>query len=172
MNIIIHLVYLILPLLLAYLHFRVKKQHDGANCWELTHQYFMFFNVVLKGFPIAIGMIFFGKESAEFNGWAYSPLFIEYGIAVFSLACLGIFALFIKGSFRSAASLGFAIFLLLAAISHLLQLGQGDGGHLPNINALITFDFISAALLIFLSLKRLCPKNCCPKKAEPKKAEQ
>lgn len=145
--IIVNLSYLILPFGFARLHFQLSR--GKFELAKLNFMYFLFFNVFLKGVPIALSALVRGHFMAETNGWAFSPIYAQYGISIGAIGLLGLFAIFIRGTFRLAAALAYALFSLFAAITHIVQVAQGVPLRSHNSTTLIFFDLLTALMLFF-----------------------
>lgn len=144
---IMNVLYLLLPFSFAAVHNKVNKH--TTPFLRLSFIYFLLIDVCLKGIPIGAAAIVKGQAMALENNWSFSPIYAEYGIAVATMGLMGLFAVFIRGSFRMAVGLTFALFLLFSAISHIIQLTQGVSFVSHNVALLITFDFITAIILLY-----------------------
>ncbi len=143
----INIAYIVLPFCLATLHSQMRKKN--YNVVQLHFVYFLFFNVFLKAVPIGISAIAWGNNMALENGWQFNPIFAQYGICIATMGLMGFFSVFIRGGFRVATGLMFALFSLFAATLHIIQLVQGTQLVSHNPIILITFDFITAIILFY-----------------------
>jgi len=111
-------VLIILPFLLGYIHAGSKK---GFQSTVLYYRYFVFINVVFSALFVAGRMFLAGPEAAAISGWAYSPVFQLYGIALLSMALMGLFTVLKQERIMLAPAICWSIFLMLSSISHLYQ---------------------------------------------------
>ena len=111
-------VLVILPFLLAYIHVGAKK---GMHITVKYYRYFAFFNVVLSAIFVASRMFLVGPKAAAISGWAYSPIFHLYGIALLSIALMALVTLFRNERMMLAPAICWTFFLVLSSVSHLLQ---------------------------------------------------
>lgn len=149
MFLIISILYLILPFCFAAVHNKINKQN--LPFIRLAFTYFLLFNVFLKALPVAIAAVFHGQEMAIENGWCFSPMYAQYGIAIGSMGLMGLVALFIRGTFRLAVGTTFGLFLLLSALTHIVQVAHGFEFVTPDIVTLITSNLMTAILLFYFS---------------------
>lgn len=147
--IIINILYIVLPFGFAAIHNKINKQHIPFV--RLTFAYFLLFDVFLKAMPVAIAAIFQGNAMAIENGWAFSPMYAQYGVAIGAMGLMGLVALFIRGIFRVAVGFTFALFLLFSAIAHIIQVVHGFEFVTPDIATLIASNLITAILLFYFS---------------------
>jgi len=145
--IIVNIAYVVLPFCFAMLHYKLSTQK--FNLTRLSFVYFLFFNVFLKAVPIGISAVSLGHSMASENGWVFSPMFAQYGITIGTMGLMGVFAVFIKGGFRLATALMFALFSIFAGTLHIVQMAQGVPLTSHNPIVLIIFDFITAITLLY-----------------------
>jgi len=108
-----------LPFVLGYIHAGSKQ---GFQSTVLYYRYFVFFNMVFSAIFVAGRMFMVGPEAAAISGWAYSPVFHLYGVALLSMALMGLFTVFKPDRIMLAPAMCWSIFLILSSISHLYQI--------------------------------------------------
>jgi uncharacterized membrane protein YjjP (DUF1212 family) len=151
--IILNILYLVLPFLVAWIHCKTNKPCK-TSYFNLSFAYFVFINIFLKGVPIGFAAITLGQEMALENGWAFSPMYAQYGVAIGTMGIMGLFATFISGGFRVAVSMTFALFLIFAAVSHITQAAMGVQFVSHNVVVLIISDLATAILLFYFLLNK------------------
>lgn len=151
--IILNIAYVLLPFVFAWAHCKANK-HNRTSYFKLSFTYFVFINIFLKGVPIGFAAITLGREMAVENGWAFSPMYAQYGIAIGTMGLMGLFATFIEGGFRIAVSLTFALFMIFAAVSHIAQSAMGINFTSHNVMVLIISDLTTAILLLYFLLNK------------------
>lgn len=116
---IVCVVLLLLPALLAYIHTSANKRIPSLL---IHYRYFMAFNMVFSGMFVATRVMVNGHNAAAVSGWAYSPLFNLYGVAILSMSLLALFTIFSRKSIVLAPALLWSIFLTLSSITQLIQI--------------------------------------------------
>ena len=112
------IVLLLLPFVLGYIQRGSKK---GIHVVVTYYRYFVFINVILSAIFVSSRMFFYGPEAAAISGWTYSPIFHLYGIALLSMALMGLFTVFKDGRIMLAPAMCWSYFLVLSSISHVYQ---------------------------------------------------
>ena len=141
--------YFIIPLVLAVIHWQLKKHEKSI--FQYTFFYFYIINVILKSLPIAATMLFQGKYVAEVNNWAYCPIFTQFGLAMLSMSIISFIGIFFNNKIRLFCAAPFLTFLTLAATSHLFQLKTPECQNcFHTMQGLIIFDYLTA-IIVFLT---------------------
>ena len=116
--------------ILAAIHLAVRGRcPTRSEVVEVLLTYSLVFQVGVIGFVFGfIPHVFFADATAKAIGWAPgSPFQFEVGIHDGAWGVLGFLCLWFKGGFRVATGLGWALFMLGAALGHLYQtFAQGD----------------------------------------------
>lgn len=119
---IVCLVLLLLPFLLGYIHQGVTKR---VPAMILYYRYFMLCNMVLAGLFVSARMFFDGQTAAQTSGWAFSPLYHLYAIAVLSMVVLALVTLFSRKSIMLAPAILWSAFLLLSVVANAFEIARG-----------------------------------------------
>lgn len=142
----------------VYLHYYLSKvPRSRARLIDLHYVYSLVFQVGLIGLLFGfIPHVLFSDITAERIGWqAGSPFQIEVGIHDGVWGLLGFLCIRFKGGFRAATAIGWALFMLGAAIGHVVDLVKT--GNTEEYNFLMIFvDFFVAfnlSVLTYLSYK-------------------
>lgn len=109
---------LVLPFLLAYIQNGSRK---GIQVTISYYRYFAFFNVILSAIFVGGRIFFEGRSAGAVSGWAFSPIFYSYALALFSIALTGLFTVFCNGRIMLAASMCWSYFLVLSSALHVFQ---------------------------------------------------
>ncbi len=142
------------PFFFAVIHNEFYNR-SKAKCrflW-LSSSYFIAINVVSKALFLGVVRIFWGRFSASFEHFSYSPIFSEYGVLMVSIGIFGFMALFSRSIFRIAPSVLFGVFLLLASVTHWFQLESHILLAQSRHYLLIIFDLLTAIVLFYHSWK-------------------
>ena len=140
--------FLITPFILGYIH--------KSRATQVFYRYFIITNIIITALIIASRNIINGPHSAAVSGWAYSPMFQQYGIAVLAIALFALVNLFKKNELQLAAPMLWIIFLILATILHIHEIMAGEIKNLTIIWAHIGYNIASCIILsVFIhKLKR------------------
>ncbi len=142
-------VLLVLPFLLGYIQ---RGSRKGISVTITYFRYFVFINVIFSALFVAGRMFFVGPEAAAISGWTYSPIFHLYGIAVASMALMGLFTLFKRDRIMLASAICWTYFLVLSSISHLYQVYTHQIKDVNIILVHVGFNvLVVLILLIFMS---------------------
>jgi hypothetical protein len=139
------ILFLIIPFIAGYLH--------KPNASVIYFRYFVAFNIIITALIIASRNIIHGPHSAAVSGWAYSPMFQQYGMAMLSIALFALLNLFKKSQLQLAAPTLWVIFLLLATILHIHEIMAGEIKNLAIIWAHIGYNIASCIILSIFILK-------------------
>lgn len=140
-------IFVILPFILGPLLAK-NYQRDGLI---MTIDAFVLMNIVINGIVFVVWPAIFNPHYiANQYQWAYSPLFVEYGMTVFAIAFICFISIFCKANFKMAAIFAYAIFVLGAAVSHLDELYSKHLPHTDRILTLICYDFLVGLILLCL----------------------
>ena len=116
---IVCLVLLGLPFMLGYIHLGANKKTPALIIY---YRYFMTFNMILAGFFVTGRLLFDGRHAAQISGWAYSPLFHLYAIAILSMVLLGLLTVYSRKIIMLAPAICWSAFLLLSMIFHVYNI--------------------------------------------------
>jgi hypothetical protein len=122
--------------------------------------YFLLFGTGLGFFYSGIMHIFFGSMVAQFIGWPDSPFQTEVGFASFGFAVVAFLSF--RGSFglRLAAVVGPSVFLLGAAVVHIMQMVTAGNFTAGNAGIAFLADLIGPGLgyvLLWLRYRAVRP---------------
>lgn len=118
------LVYIFLPLLLGWIHVSVKKLTRSEKI-ELFLIYYLAIGVGFQGLISGYLHLFHSEFVSMYFGWPDTPFISQVGMASLGYAVLGIGSIWMRGHWRTAAGIGFGVFLWLASIGHLTTYGSG-----------------------------------------------
>jgi len=153
--------YFIIPLILAPIHWQLKKRRKSI--FQYIFFYLLIFCVILKALPIAATMLFQGKYVAQVNNWAYCPIYTQFGLAMLSMGIAAIIGIFFNNKMRLMSAAPFLIFLAVAAISHLFQLQQPECQQcFHTMRGLIVFDLLTVVFIVLsgiFALRSECRAN-------------
>jgi len=137
-------VLVILPFLLGYIHTGSKS---GFHVTRIYYRYFAFINIVVSAFFVAGRMFLVGPKAAAISGWAYSPVFHLYGIALLSIGLMGLWALFKQDRMMIVPAVCWSIFLVLSSVSHLYQV---DMHQIKDVSIILVHVAYNLAVAIVL----------------------
>lgn len=102
---------------------RVRKGHSRRGHFaEAGIAFYCLFAISLTFFTNFVMHVFFGPVAASYIGWAQSPFQAEVGWASLGFAAVGLLGYREGFEMRLAAVLGPGLFLLGAAIGHIVQM--------------------------------------------------
>ncbi len=133
-----------LPFLLGYIHVGSKKNFRSTIIY---YRYFAFINIVLSAFFVAGRMFMVGPEAAAISGWAYSPVFHLYGIALLSVALMGLLTLFKRERIMVAPAMCWSIFLVISSMAHLYQINLHEIKDVNIILVHVVYNFVVTIIL-------------------------
>jgi hypothetical protein len=99
-----------------------KRPVTGARVVEVLLLYLLVIFVGVGGLVGFLGHTFKAREIALKIGWQPSPFQFEVAVANLSFGVLGVLCLWLRGGFRTATGIGYAIFLLGCAYGHLKEM--------------------------------------------------
>lgn len=135
---------IVLPILLGYVHSSINKRVPAAI---IIYRYFVFFNVVIAGLFVASRMFFNGTQAAQIAGWAYSPMFHSYSLAILSMTILALLTIFTRSHLILAPAICWSIFLLLSTIWHFYLLRHHGVSDMSIMYVHSVYDLISAVVM-------------------------
>lgn len=138
-------VMLLLPFLLGYIQ---RGSGDKSQATITYYRYFVFINVILSAIFVAGRLFFMGPEAAAVSGWTYSPIFHLYGIAVISMALLGLFTVFKRDRLMLASAMCWSYFLVLSSVSHLYQVYAHQIKNVDTIYVHVIYNAIVVLILM------------------------
>ncbi|MGH2923249.1 MAG: DUF6790 family protein [Solirubrobacterales bacterium] len=146
--------YLLVPPIVALLALHRRRRRGEAITREAVIERFLFWYLVLAvgvaGVIDGLSQMFDPDATAELNEWAESQFTIELGMMNFAFGLLGLACIKARGSWRYAAGVGYAIFLLLAAYYHLHDWIANDNDSDGNTGPSLYADIGVALVLIAL----------------------
>jgi peptidoglycan/LPS O-acetylase OafA/YrhL len=145
------LLYLVVPAVVGLIAVeRRRRRGEEVDRVAIFLFWYLVLAVGVAGLLDGFSQMFDPDATADLNDWPESQAFIELGMMNFSFGVLGICCIKAKGSWRYAAGVGYAIFLLLAAYYHLHD-AYGNGNHSDgNTGPSLWSDIGVATLLLVL----------------------
>jgi hypothetical protein len=116
-------VLMVLPFVLGYIQRGVSKEMATTITY---YRYFVCINVIFSALFVAVRMFLQGPQAAASSGWAYSPVFHLYGVALLSVALMSCFTLFKQERIMVAPAMCWSFFLVLSSITHIYQIMAHD----------------------------------------------
>ncbi|KTD49303.1 DUF6790 family protein [Legionella quateirensis] len=117
------LTFLMIGILVAFISLLcARKPVHKATITETLFAYFLLIGMGFSMFYNFVMHVFFGDLAAQFIGWANSPFQTEVGFASLGFAVVNMMAFKASWSFRAAAFIAPALFLLGAAGGHIVQM--------------------------------------------------
>lgn len=154
------LLYIILPLVLGWLHIISSKGVKTAKrSVNIFLGYYVVIGVGIQGLVSAVYQLFFPKIVASYVGWPYSPFLLEVGMANLSYGILGIVSIWFREGWRTATAVGYAIFLICAAIGHIVSIVTTGNWSLGNAGPTLWIDILLPIALFILLILRLILKK-------------
>jgi len=152
---VIGVVMIVLGFAAAAVHLWVGKQERSkGRVVNMLLIYALVFQVGVIGFVLGfIPHVFFAEQTARSIGWAPgSPFQFEVGIHDGAWGILGFLCVWFRNGFRIATGLGWALFMLGAAVGHVYQaVTHGDLAEY-NFFTIFTDGFVAIELPILLYL--------------------
>lgn len=142
--------FLVLPVFLGHVHTRFSRRTPPLL---LYFRYFMLFNMLIAGIIVALRVLYDGPQAAVLSGWAYSPVFQLYGIAILSMIVMGILTIFSRKPIMLAAPILWLTFLILATILHAEEIAEQIVRNVAIIYVHIGYNLLVCAALILFILK-------------------
>lgn len=136
---------LILPFGLAFIHSCVNKRLMPPL---LYYRYFMTFNMILASLFVTGRMFFDGPHAAAINGWAYSPVYNLYGVAIFSMAILALLTVYSRRIIMLAPAICWSAFLILSTVCHLYQLNHNHVYAVQAIYVHIIYNILVSLIML------------------------
>jgi len=135
--------------------FKSKPLHK-ALVIEVFISYFVLLNIGVSYLYNFVMHVFYGDMVAQFIGWAQSPFQLEVGFASLGFAALGFIGFRGNLSFRAAAIISTAFFLLGAAGGHIYQMIVADNFAPGNAGVVFWTDILTPIfgfILLYLQKK-------------------
>lgn len=151
-----HLLFILLPPVLASLHLGLSRGWpDRRRAVECFLVYHLVIGVGVQGVSAGLKQVWDGEAVAAYVGWSYSPFVREVGFSNLAFGVLGLLAPWCRGSWRDAAGVGYSVFLLLAAGGHLRSLLDDGNLSIGNAGPTLWSDlYLPAVILGLLVLRR------------------
>src|SRR5215472_7255975 len=145
------LTFLVIGLIASIVAITLSKVRTAPVVVEALFSYFLLFSIGFSFLYNFVVHVFFGEMAARLIGWRDSPFQREVGFASLGFAVVGFLAF--RGSFdmRVAAIVGFACFLLGAAVGHILEILR-TGNLAPGNAGVILYTDILLPLIGFALL--------------------
>ena len=144
------LILLVMPFLLGYIHTSANKRTPAT---VLYYRYFVAFNLMFSGLFVTTRMFVNGPAAAAVSGWAYSPIFQLYGVAILSMVILGLVAVLSRKSIMLAPGILWATFLILSSLLFIEQISQHQIAAMDIILVHIVYSLIVAGCLLRFVVK-------------------
>jgi hypothetical protein len=148
------LLYLVVPLVvptIAVFMGRARGRSAGGHyVIEEFLYWLLLIGVGVAGVLDGLNQMFNGHATAKLNDWPYSPFVIELGFAVFTFGVLGLLCIRIRGTWWYATCVGWAIYLLLAAIYHVYGFVAKGNASAGNVGLVLWSDIATGATLLIL----------------------
>ena len=146
------LILFILSLIVAAVHaYRDTRRRTGGRIAETFLLWLLVINIGLGGIWAFIGHTVFAGQVAESIGWpAGNPFQTEVAVANLAIGTLGILCCWIRGSFWTATVIETSIWLLGAAVIHLVEIATASNYNPGNAGLIFYLDILSPLLLIVL----------------------
>lgn len=135
-----HILLIVLPPLTAFAHLRAFRASGSYPGLLLRH--LLFIGVGLQGTSAGLKQLLAGEDVADYTGWAFSPFVAELGLMNLSYGVLGLIAPFASRGWQVAAALGYGLFLLGAAIGHVLDMATTGNLSLGNLGPTLWSDVL------------------------------
>ncbi len=151
-NIILHFLFLLLPAILGAIYVYRQKPRDRIEVYLL---FYVVISIGIQGLVAGIWQICAAYRSPPLMGWPYNPHLFELGMANLAFAVLGVMSIWRKEQWRAATALGYALFLFLSALGHLINMpfihkrAAGQGGA-----TLWTDVLLAIVFFVLLGLRR------------------
>lgn len=136
----------------AIIHiFREPRAASHARMSEIFLNWACVVIIGFGGIWAFIGHIFFADQVAQSIGWpSGNPFQQEVAFANLAIAVLGILSVRITGTFRVAALIAYAIFMVGAGIGHIWQIISVHDLAINNAGSILWLDLIMPLILISL----------------------
>lgn len=149
-------VFVVLGLVITGYQVFLKKKPFRESLLRNT----LVFVVGLSGFYAFAGHYFLSDMVAESIGWPKgNPFQQEVGFANLAFGVLGVLCLWRSIEFRIATAIGYSIFLLGAAITHLDDIGASNNMAEGNAGFILYFDILLPFVLLVLSFLEFMRSN-------------
>ncbi|MCZ2223035.1 MAG: hypothetical protein LC122_05330 [Chitinophagales bacterium] len=156
----------IIAIILCYIgvyatYYLSKKERTTERLIELHYVYSLVFQVGIIGFVFGfIPHVIFSEFAANKIGWNTSPFQIEVGIHDGAWGLLGFLCIKYKNGFRAATAIGWALFMLGAAIGHVVDFVKADNAAEYNylmifVDFFVAFNLPTLVYLDYKSKKKL-----------------
>jgi hypothetical protein len=158
---VLHILYIFLPIVLGAITLAVKKHIKSTSAKvEVFFMYYLIIAVGVQALLTGCLQIFVAERIANYAKWPFSPFLTEVGLANLAFGILGIMCIWVKGSWREAAAIGYSIFLIGAGINHIVNImttgNMGPGNYGPTLWSDI---LVPVALWILLALRHSSRKT-------------
>jgi len=140
---------LLLPFILGYIHTGINKRVQPVLIY---YRYFMTLNMIIAGLFVTSRLFIQGEQAAQISGWAYSPIFHLYALAVLSMVIMGFMTVYSRKIIMIAPAICWSVFLILSTISYIYQLTQHLIADVNIISVHIVYSLlVSLIMLRFIS---------------------
>ena len=146
-----HVLFMVLPPLLAFGHWRWRGQgRDRAGVVELFLLSFIVIGVGCQGILVGLNQIFNPAEVADYVGWPESPFISELGYMNLIFGLLAVGCIWVRGSWWLATGLGYSAFLLLAAFGHIRDVIEEGNFSIGNVGPTLWADIVIPVAILAL----------------------
>jgi len=160
-GLILHVLYIFLPLILGGVTILLKKQvRTAAAKVEIFFAYYLIISVGVQGLLTGCLQIFVAESVVNLAKWPFSPFLMEVGFANLVFGILGIASIWLKGLWRDATAIGYSLFLIAIAINLIVNISQK--GNIANIHygpKLWSDILVPVALWILVALEHTYKKR-------------
>ena len=129
-----------------------KRPVSAGRCVEVLLLYLLVFFVGVGGVMGFLGHTFKAREIALKIGWQTSPFQFEVAVANLAFGVLGIMCIWQRRGFRTATSIGYAIFLLGCAYGHFRDMTLHGNLAPYNVGAVLWINDLAVPVVILLLL--------------------
>lgn len=143
------LLFILLALIISLVVSQIKKR----DFFESLFTYLLGIGVGLSGFYAFTGHFFVAKEVAASIGWPTgNPFQTEVGFSNLAFGMMGFLCFRFGHEFKLATAIGYSVFLLGAAYTHLLDIQQNENHASGNSGAVLYFDIFLPLVLLALAV--------------------
>lgn len=153
---------LILGIAAFFIHlFASKEPRTSLRIAELFLLYQLVFSVGLTSILAFYGLTFMTDFVAAFSGWPTCPFAKLLGNVNLAFATLGIMCIWYRGNFWLATILGFSIWILGDAVTHIIDMVVNHNYAAGNVGVTLWTDIIVPVVLLinYAVYKRLQQKE-------------
>jgi hypothetical protein len=149
---ILFLIFFVASFVVAVVHiYRDRRPRTSRRMAEILLLWLLVINTGLGGIWAFMGHTFAAREVAESIGWpAGNPFQTEVAVANLAIGTLGILCYWIRDNFWTATVIATSVWLLGAAVIHLVEIVSAGNYNPGNAGLIFYMDIISPLILIAL----------------------